>query len=493
MLPRSLAERHDPSALKGQFTLSKGAFATPHGWDRRAVGSWTLAHDAALPVWSITAAGESVGWLLGHPITDEGTLLVSDLEVPFQGQAGQLEKLLDEFAGRFVAILIAVDQPRIYLDGAGSMGLVYSASQQIAASSLFLIPYTDPEDDRLALVRGPGLFDYDPHLHYGLTVRSSVDWLPPNHFLDLVEWKAVRHWPRDDLSFTTDIESTVSFVVERLRRNVQAVAQTGPVQMSLTAGKDTRLLLACARDFVEDIEFITYAISDHQGRIDVSVARHLARTFKLHHRVLGARPPTGREVERLLFRTGCVAAADPRCQESVNTLSSMNPTMPYVDATAGEMDRMPLYVHIDDDAEPLTIERLLGLRGYPAWPETVERGERWLHELPVENPHTVFDFRALEMRFGGWAGFVPYGYADVAKFFFYPFADRRIMDALIKLPPAYRRSDGVTRDAVSSQWPELLVDPFNDATAGAYGWYRRARRAAGRLRRPSTNAPSSTR
>lgn len=484
MWPHELIERFDESELVGQFRLSKVVGDTPAGWRHETIGAWHLVHDRALPALHITNGGEPVGWILGQPIAETGTFLTADLDVGSRSRtvgSDLVEGLLDEFAGRFVAIVVGLDAPRLYLDGAGSMGVVFSADQGIAASSVFLIPQTEAGDDRLAFVRGRGKFAYDPHLHFGLTVRTDVDWLLPNHFLDLSTWHAVRHWPRGPITFTSDVGGVIEFVVDRIHRNIRAVVETGRTHMSLTAGMDTRLMLACARGLISEIEFVTHEIADHDGRIDVAVARHLARTMKLRHRVIHRRSATDRDVERLLYRTGGMAAADSRCQPAVNTMSEMDATAPYIAGTGAEITRMPVFLDLDDESEPLTLSKVLEMRDYPAWPETVERGERWFDDLPVENPYTTFDVRALELRAGGWGGFLTYGYPDAAKFFFYPFADRRLIEALMSLPVSYRRDYGVINDVITSQWPELLAIPFNDATSGLYGWYRSARRLAKRV------------
>jgi len=481
MWPRELAGRFDESELVGQFRLSESKSQMPTGWRRETLGVWHLVHDAALPVMRITADGAQVGWILGHPISGRGTLLGADLELDAQGRVVDVnfvEDLLGDFAGRFVAIVVGLDAPRIYLDAAGSMGVVFSASQRVAASSVFLIPYVGASDDRLAFVRGGSALSYVPHLYFGLTVRTSADWLLPGHFLDLSTWQPVRHWPRGEIVFTTKIGETIEFVAERLCRNIRAVVETGRTRMSLTAGRDTRVLLACARDLVSDIEFVTHSHSDHAGHIDVAVARHIARTLGLQHRVIRKQSVTDRDVARFLYRTGGVGATDPRTQEIINVVSRMDRAMPYIAGTAGEMNRIPAYISLDNESEHLTISRMLEIRNQPAFPEVVERGARWLDELPVDNPYTVFDLRVLEMRYGGWNGFQSYAHIGTVRFFSYPFVDRRVIEALISLPVAYRRQRGVVNDVISSRWPELLEIPFNDATSGPYGWYRRARRFA---------------
>jgi len=486
MWPRELAGRFDESELVGQFRLSEFKSQIPTGWRREILGAWHLVHDAALPVMRIIAHGAPVGWILGHPVSGRGTLLEADLELDAQGRmvgVDFVEDLLDDFAGRFVAIIVGLDAPRIYLDAAGSMGVVFSANQRVAASSVFLIPYVGAGDDRIAFVRGRGALAHPPHLYFGLTIRNSVDWLLPSYFLNLSTWQAVRHWPRGGVTFTTEVGQTVEFVAERLSRSIRAVVETGLTQMSLTAGMDTRVLIACARDLIADIDFVTYVHSDRVAHLDVAVARQIARRMGLRHRVIRRQSVSDRDVARFLYRTGGVGATVPRTQEIINAVSRVDKAMSHIAGTAGEMNRLPSLVSFDDESERLTISRLLELRNQPAYPEVVERGARWLDELPVDNPYTVFDLRVLEMRYGGWNGFHSYAHVGTARFFSYPFVDRRVIEALVSLPVAYRRQLGVVKDIILSRWPELLEIPFDHATSGPYGWYRRARRFAKRTLR----------
>lgn len=480
--PHDLAGRFDETELVGQFRLSESMGQAPEGWLRQTLGTWHLVHDTTLPVRGITSCGLPIGWILGHPVTAEGAFLATDFEVGMQSRAvntDSVEDLLDELAGSFVAIIIGLDDPRVYLDALGSMGVVYSADQRIVASSVFLIPYSRGSDDRVGFVRGRAA--RPPHLYFGLTVRTSVDWLLPGHYLNLSTWQAVRHWPRRGVDFTTEIEETVEFVGHRLRRNISAVVEIGRTQMSLTAGKDTRMLLACARDFISDIDFVTDVHVDRGGYFDVAVARHLARKAGLHHRVVYRPQRKNSELARLLYRTSGFSAYDWRSQKAGGATSRDNQTIPHISGNYGEMVRIPAYFKHLDGSEPLTILRMFELREQPLFPEVVERGARWLDELPVENPHTVMDLRALEAA--GWSAFLAYGYADIAKFICKPFNDRRVLEALISLPVTYRRDSGVVKDLISSRWPELLAVPFNDATFGPYGWYRRARRLAKRVLR----------
>lgn len=82
---------------------------------------------------------------------------------------------------------------------------------------------------------------------------------------------------------------------------------------------------------------------------------------------------------------------------------------------------------------------------------------------------------------GGWAGFLAYGAAEAGEYHHYPFVNRRIFEAMLRLPPEYRRQRRLADDIIAATWPELLDFPFNQASAGVYGAYRRLRTFARRL------------
>lgn len=489
MWPHDLATRSDmnESDLLGQFRLTDSPKSPPAGWHNDHVDSWYLACDERLPVMRLTNQREHVGWILGYPVTEEGDWLATDLEVGdgLAATADSVERLLNGFTGRFVAIIVGLDRPRVYLDALGSMGVVYSAEQRTVASSVFLIHYSGDPDDRVGFQRKEGVLR-PPHLYFGLTVRTSVNWLLPNHYLDLSLWRPTRHWPKSDIAFDEsgqEIREKVEFVAERVGRSVKAVVQAGQVRMSLTAGRDSRVLLACARDLISEIEFVTDIHGDRRGSTDLQVARRIAKIAGLRHHVIRRQSVTDFDLLKFLYRTGGVGAFDGRSQESLGAGPAADAAIPHVAGNGGEMNRTSAFAPSLDESKPLDTAGLLAVKGQPVWEEIVERGSRWFDELPVTHPYSIWDLRVLELHMGGWGGFVPYGHADMAKFIFMPFADRKAIEALMSLPVAYRKRSGVVEDIIRSRWPELLDIPFNEVDFGAIGWYRRARKYAKRALR----------
>jgi len=404
-------------------------------------------------------------------------VVTSEFAVDPGVDADGFERSIHSLAGRFAAVWLGRGGTRVFLDASGSLGVVYCAEQEIAASTAFLVPYQDASDDRLALVNEPTPYPYDPHLYFGLTVRHSVDWLLPNHYLDLESWRTVRYWPIGESESTDDVEDVLETVVNRVRESVRALVESGPVQMSLTAGNDTRALLACSKEFLDEIEFVTLAFPDRIGRTDVNVARQMASALGLRHRVIRGRA-SFEDIDRVLYRTGCVAALDSRCQQGARMMANLDSKRPYLSASMAEVARQPSYRTWDPEPQPQDIERLLAWENQPAWPELIERGRRWLDDLPVRSAAGIIDFVDFEQRYGGWTGYLPYAYPEGSACTVYPFSDWRVFEAVLRLPFEYRLGNRFTPDIVVREWPELAAFPINQARVGWYGTYRRLRTLA---------------
>ena len=121
----------------------------------------------------------------------------------------------------------------------------------------------------------------------GLTPRDGVERVLPNHFLDLSDWTLVRRWPTAPLVFDADPVTVQHMVGEVTRRAIAALARDHVLQSPLTAGRDSRALLACARGMADRMTLFTAELPrELVGWRDVTVATAIARRFGLRHVVL---------------------------------------------------------------------------------------------------------------------------------------------------------------------------------------------------------------
>ena len=449
----------DGSNLPRQYILCRDRSKIPSGWEIKQIEFWYLGHDAALPVGEIKAE-VTIGWLVGYPIDEQR--LNNNLQLTVDSQNNdfllQFETRLAEYGGRYVAILLSSTASRLYLDPAGTLATVYCPTQQIVASTTTLIPDAEGCGDNQQLIDVIQPQQRDGWYPFGLTPRKGVARLLPSHFLDLNKWQSQRHWSADKITPTTDCKSSVAEIARILTRQIQAIAQEYPIYLSLTAGRDSRMLLACSRPSLERIKFFTREIPDSSAELDCDLASKLANRFGLDYQILSYQTPSQAELDLWLRQTGnCVAG---RVWQSVKTLKQLESDRIYLPGIAAEVGRA-FYWRKQDTAESAisAVEILERLR-MPQTPLLQERAEQWLAQLPAKNRFEVLDLLYLEQRLGCWAGSLHYGLVNNG-FCLSPFVNRRLLELMLSLPIGYRQQQLLTRDLIQQQWSELLSLPFN--------------------------------
>jgi hypothetical protein len=289
--------------LIGQFIACKSETHVPDGWRVRQSGEWLLASQLKLPAIEMRASdGLQIGWLLGYPIDQDGQLRSSSSAIRIDARVADgpasFERSLYTLGGRFAALYLTPDSPRVYLEPCGAMAAVFCPELGIAASSTNLIPYSATTQLNHKLIRVIGTPERDGWYPFGLTPRHGIERLLPNHFLDLSTWAPVRHWPNPGaLAITRNTSSAVAEIASILERQIAAVASAGPLYLALTAGKHTRMLLACARNHLDRITCFTIPVQTAYGVLDQDIARRMAQRFGFAYRALEWEEPTKTDLE----------------------------------------------------------------------------------------------------------------------------------------------------------------------------------------------------
>jgi len=450
----------DYDDLVGQFILCREENNIPGQWAIHRNGPWYLGSHVALPVVDLLASDSSlIGWLLGYPIDSQARLLREEVRFAVspdtKDTAEQFERLLYSYGGRFVAICFVTPTPRLYLDPIGSLAAVFAPKQQIVASTATLVPQLDDQDNNQELIRVIDVPDKDTYYPFALTSRHSVARLLPNHFLDLETWQAVRHWPVREYSPVDRVADAVDEIIHLLKNNITAVVREHPLYMSLTAGRDSRMLLACAQKHLHDIIFVTFG-TPQWGLLDKQVAPKIAKRFHLKHHFVPYESPSENELKEWQNRTGnCI-----RGVQWVRTYNRLDSQRAVLMGAGGELGRGFHWRKGDTESSPICADDLLIKRDIPITTEIRNRAQQWLENLPVKNTLFIWGLLYNELFNGCWFGPLLYGLKH-NPLYICPFSHRRIIEIMLSLPSDYRRNNMLPVDLVKSQWPELLRIPFN--------------------------------
>ena len=451
----------DALELHDQFLLSPGEAAlAPLGWRVRGLGAWELATHPSLPVVELRLGdGALVGLLLGHAVNAEGVLLrgLAVLEGSYDSLSGDdLERWLYRLGGRFACFVNSPRLARFYLDPLGSLAAVYDPRRPVIAST------------GTALRWGKG-FDFGPALGpnrfhpAGLTADPEARRLLPNHYLDLALRRPVRHWPSratnrvDDLDVEA-VDALVRRIVERMQLTAAGLARAYPCYIGLTAGRDSRMVLAAVKAAVPRACFVTFAYQDQARANDLHVARAICHLLGLEHQTLSLESPPEEERRRYLLRIGNdghwakagtfhLACADSsRCPGPGSPASAARSAGPTTGA--------------EDESRPaLTPTDPLGRLSLPLETRACQAMEGWAAGAPEGDVFELLDWLYVEQRMGCWAGPHMYGTAPfVANLT--PFSHRDVVSAMMALPRAFRRQQGLTDWLVARALPQLRDVPY---------------------------------
>lgn len=451
-----------PENYKGQFVLSKDSEQIPLGWSSFSLNSWHLGVKL-LPVYTLkNNIDDSVGWCIGYPL-EENISKDGNFIIKFNENTDAIDIVTSRFyekvGGRYLLIFLASEVSRIYLDPYGSLGCVYSQEKQVVASTPTVASGGGDWDK--PLIELLGMPESGLWFPFGLTPRKDVRRLLPNHYLCLSSWEVERHWPQhvSDLCVRRDTAEVVREIACKISKNIEIATNAYPAYLSLTAGRDSRMLLACARNCLDKITFFTFG--EAVESIDVHVAKIISERLKLRHSVVPVQYATDEERHRWLYLTGhSVGGAIWKIHKSIEALDCNATLLPGI---AGEVGRAYYWKRKDHEKNNLKVEELLRRSSMPEISVIKNEADRWLSGLSSYNTFNILDLFYVEQRLGCWAAPQHYGNLT-SKYELSPFNHRNIFKNMMQLPYEYKLKQRLAEDICKAVWPELLQWQFNEYT-----------------------------
>jgi hypothetical protein len=450
-----------PETLAGQFLISIDAPRGADGWHcHRLDDLYLTASPATAVIPAFDGNGHKIGMLIGAPI-DLEKLEVLGNEYHIDASLERSDDLNDfveryvyNLAGSFLFVLSAMGKRRVYLDANGSLSLVYDPQSGIAgataAAMLTQLHYR--QRFRASLYKELDV-DHAGWFTAGLTAHTGIQRLLCNHYLDLDSWTAYRHWPIAPINVSSDPASTFAKICDRITRSIQTYARAGQTSVALTAGNDSRLLLACCRHMRQDVSFVT--VDAPGAEVDVACAARLAREFGLDHEVLPYKEASAAQADLWRLRTGhCLGGTNVWMHPSVQPLEGRC----FVGGLGGEIGRGFLWLSAQHDT-PLSANGLVARLKLPQNAEVVRAVETWLE--PVSHYDTLFklDLAYMELRMSCW-GFAD-SYVKPLQNEVHPMVSRANYVDMLSIPADLRRNKDIFLDAIRHLWPDVLRAPIN--------------------------------
>jgi len=460
------------ASRRRQYLLGPRRAPLVSGWRTVAIGPDLLLE--AHPDLQVTQAmtGDRRLTLLGF-IVDPTAPGRSDIEI--------LEGLADDvridapavgtarFGGRWVLIVEAGGHTVLLADPAGlrqtyhavsGAGAVWAASQSAFLAQVLDLP-VDPEAAEFA---GSVYFRSYPEPWWpaDATLHQGSQRLLPNHLLDLRTGLVRRFWP-DAPKGRLSVDEAADRCATLLRGSMNAAAARGPLVLGLTAGIDSRSLLAASRDVQAGLLCCTIDNGVSGGnRRDVTTARRVLDRLGLPHLVV----PRASSIDPSFLRDYQASVDCPHAYCAHHTFGLLRdlPTdRLWVSGNCSEIGRG--YLRSQMPGIVTTPRSLAAAANMERSPWAVRSIGRWLDTAAPAAERYGYDPVDLfhwEHIMGSWLANAQ-SERDIVTDWFTPFGDRLLIETMLavdladRMPPAHR----LHRAMLSILWPETLAEPFN--------------------------------
>lgn len=472
--PIGSASGFQASPMAGlQVFISDSKPSAPADFRTEEVGGVWLAADSHLRRMVLRdEAGVEFGLAFGFLYSEFSQDFVGDGDVHLPVRVDSIDdfelRVLPRLAGSFLVFTTGVLPPRLYLDHAGSMPIVYLEAERRAASSASMLLDEDEYRERFltdlhsALVVREGKGSW---ISGTLTAHRGLLRLLANHYLDLSSWTVARFWPRPgDFDQWRDFSQASASAAAAIKAFNGAVFRNFRTAATLTAGFDTRLVLAGCRDNLDQCEFFTIAAP--HAELDMEMSGRIAERFGLRHRILPLQAADAEETAIWDRVVGDSIIEAPRL--TYPTLRSLAEVDAQLTGAFGEVGRCRYYRQDFEriNAEKIDARFVLARLTVPQHPALISNVQDWVDGLAGQPNSVILDLALHELKLGSWAMPQRTMMSNV-KFSFMPFTQRAVFDAFIGVEPRQKDTETLFWDLIIRLWPELKEFPINK-----YGDYK---------------------
>lgn len=448
-----------------QFVLSETDAAPFESWKTRSSGPWHLHFHKSLYCHELLSGENSMGLMLGYAIGPDGVLLDENRKILISEEdaftADVVENFIYGYGGRYICLVRVDGVFRLYLDPAGSLSCVYSILDRTIASTNSILYYFHYKKV-LQPEAVPKRLNANQFYPGGLTCQENIFRLMPNHYLNLDSWDYIRHWPKGHLKpfSAAESEKAMDVIAEKLKRNITAVISKKRTYIPITAGKDSRMLLACCKDFVEQISLFTFDYRDEKAVHDVDTGKLIADKMGIPHKIVNVISAQDTEKNEYLMRIGFNGNPGKTSDFFKTPMETLDLSYAFIPGFSGEIGRAYYRLYSFAKIGNHSTKHLLGLIHMPDEEPYRAAIKKWYDSIKdLVDEKTLFDLLFLEQRTGCWSSVHLYGFAPFSLVI-NPFSHRDIYSNMIRMYDGHKTDQELPKLIMKKFWPGLSQFPF---------------------------------
>ncbi|HZG17385.1 MAG TPA: hypothetical protein VE710_20590 [Candidatus Bathyarchaeia archaeon] len=376
---------------------------------------------------------------------------------------------VDRMGGRFVLIYNDVFQVKILHDPCGLRQVFYTVGEREVwcGAQPEILQYSMEkrfayDDEALEFIKSPQYEKTERVWPGDGTIYKNVKHLMPNHYLDAVTGETVRFWPRKRLE-PVDIQEAVRTAKEVLQNSIKAAEHRYSLMLSVSAGWDSRTLLAASKDVRHKI---FYYVSKY-GQLsadcpDIRVPRRLLDRLGLDFHVLDCNEEMDEEFAKVLENNVTMARSLPKTRIIYRHFKSSQGKL-NICGNASEIARKCIYTHYYK--KKITASFLAQISFLKGCSYAISHYDKWLQEVRHFEPQygiNLYDLHYWEQRIGTWGAMYP-AEQDIAIEEFWPYNNRKLLTTIMSVEEKYRKPPHyiLFRELIKEMWDDTLSEPIN--------------------------------
>ncbi len=442
-------------------------------WNRIKVGK--NIHVTAHPDLTVTTAkkGDTELALLGFMFDSENyqsdhKTILNEI-IGNNSEFADVIKATSRYAGRWILIYTKGDEGKILHDPAGLRQVFYtnhesntwcSAQPHILAE---LLDIQDNQDKDLRDYLNSKQFSFNEHFLIGnKTLYEDVYRLYPNHYLDLADSSYLRYWPNKTLN-NLSVDEVVNSSSNILTELIKSANYRHSIAQTVTAGWDTRLLLAASKSIKNDVYYFVHRFpnmdNNHQ---DLYIPQELSLQHQLDLNVIDC-VDNNVEFNRINKRNVSITQSDKKKLQHYNYFLHFDNKL----IISGNVS--PLIKEQFPSIDNITAINLARLLYWHNNKYAINKISKWLKESIYYSKKYDINIEQIfywEIKFGSW-GPMFNSELDIAVEEFSPYNCRNLINLMFSIPKHFRTKPNVIiySKIINNLWPELLEIHVNPQTS----------------------------
>lgn len=464
-----------------QFIAGPDFIEGLEGWKKLEVtDELRITYHSELEIQQVKRGASSIT-LIGHMLDsdDPGATnqqIIEKLVLRFS-DVGILIESCAPYGGRWLIIAVKGEDKYLFNDALGLRQVFYTdstlsdsvwlVSQPGLAKKLFIL---DIDSKTRSFINSPQFSSSSEYTWPAYaTPFPQVRHLLPNHYLNINTRIHYRYWPKHSIEPINPDQA-----VEDLARRIQnivtaAVKRFDDVVLGITAGLDSRLILAAARKSSDHIGYVTVRQGDMpDNHPDLTVPKALLGKLNLPHSIVVTEPSMSTGFSDL-FKENVFLAHEHYGPDAEAIATSYNRTKVVITGSGAEVGRCPyrrqllkLANKISPDSG-LTAEALAELDHKAESKYAISHFSEWLADIGDTHNVHVLDLFSWENGHGNWLAMTQLEFDTAWREIIAPYNCRSILTTMLAVDEEYRGHPEykLANMLIRKMWPEVLSEPIN--------------------------------